>query len=147
MTRLFLFIFISSVCLFTACKKESTTTSGMIMTAQVNNKAWKSTNTQATLDKSDGLRLIVTADSSGSRITLSIKNYSGKGEYIISDSGTTASYTDAAGVFSKATSGKITVDTLLTNGTNTNTFKGQFDFLAGAVGANKGFYSANLYLN
>ncbi len=145
MRQLFLFILVSAFCI-SACKKATTNT-GLQMTAVVNNKAWRSNNTQMTFEKGSGTQLVITADSSASRMVLSINNYHGSGTYIISDSGTTASFTDNSGQLHKATSGQVKVDTATTNGTNTNYFKGTFQFLADSYQVTNGTYSGSLYLN
>ena len=147
MKKLLLFILISTVCIVSACKKSSTTTTGLIMSAVVDNKAWKSSNSQVTLDKTNGLHLVINADSASTRMTLSIANYYGEGTYVIADSGNTASYTDHGNTLHKATSGQIVIKKASTNGTTLNNFKGTFEFLADTVQVTTGAFDVNLYLN
>lgn len=147
MRQFFFYILLGSFCMVAACKKTSTTATGSPMSAVINNKSWHSNNTLMTFEKGSGTQLVITGDSATSRMVLSIGNYHGVGTYIIADTGNTASYTDATGQLHKATSGQIKVDTATTNGTNTNYFKGTFQFLADSYQVTNGTYSGSLYLN
>lgn len=145
MNRFLLFILIALTCIAGGCKKENSD-SGQVMTAVIDNRGWRSLNSRITLDKSSGIRLVINADSANTSMNLSIANYTGLGKYVISDSGTTATYTNG-GVLHKATSGEIIITDATTNGTNLNKFKGTFNFLADTVQVTAGTFDVNLFLN
>lgn len=150
MKNILLLILLAVTCGFSACKKDEER-SGMVMTAQIDSKAWSSANTRMTLEKNSGLHLTIIADSGTTHIKLDIGNYKGVGKYIISDTGNTAVYTGTASGTGKtehvATSGQIEITQATTNGTNRNRFVGTFQFLAGTVQVTSGNFDVSMYLN
>lgn len=150
MKNLLLIILVALGFGFNSCKKEESS-SGMVMTATIDSKAWSSSNTTMIVEKNSGLHFTIAATSGDSRIKLDIGNYKGVGKYIISDSGNTAVYYGAASGTGKtehvATSGQIEITEAISNGTNRNRFKGTFQFLAGSVQVTSGNFDVSLYLN
>ncbi len=150
MKRILLFIFTVFVCVFAACKKN-TSSSGVQMSAVINNRPWASSSSNVSIDKSSGLHITITADSANTHMKLDIGNYAGAGTYLISDSGNTAvytSYTNGVGSAAhKATSGNITVTAATSNGVNQNGIKGTFEFLADSVFVTTGNFDVKMNLN
>ncbi len=151
MKNIAVFLLLVVVVVAGACKKTTSPSASLVMSATVNGLPWRSYSATVAFDKGPGARIIIVADSTNSRINLQINGYHGVGTYAVTDSGTTASYYNFSAPSGNqqhtASSGSIEV-TSNTQVSNTQTnIKGNFKFLSSSVSATNGLFDVTLNLD
>ena len=134
-----------------ACKKSNGTSPSIVMSGYVDNRPWVSYVSNVNIQRTSTIHIVIVADSANTHMKLDIGNYTGKGIYIISDSGNTASYTSYSKAYGsavhKATSGQIEVTNNTSNGTTQTGITGTFQFLADTVAVTTGKFDVKLDFN